>query len=154
MPTVSPRIEVFAIFDSSTGAPATGESPTFTVYKDDQGTNVSQPTIAEIGSTGLYWFTPNFPASAARSVAYIIDCGSGNSPRYYWKNLRQESYDEDKIKTIFQVNTGRWKIHTSGPYENQLVIYDADETTILYQFDLKDSSGSPTSTSPFEREPA
>lgn len=43
----------------------------------------------------------------------------------------------------------RWKIDN-----NQLTIYDDDATTPLYVFDLKDASGNPTESSPFERVPA
>jgi hypothetical protein len=50
---------------------------------------------------------------------------------------------------------GRWKIWTtsggSGELANQLVLYDTDNTTILAKFNLFDSSGTATTTNPFER---
>jgi hypothetical protein len=53
------------------------------------------------------------------------------------------------IATIKQIETGRWKI-----VNNQFIIYDSDNTSTLYAFDLKDSSGDPTETDPVERYPA
>lgn len=149
MPTVSPRIEVFGVFDASTGAPVTGGAGgfAFTYYRDDTGVAVSQPTITEIGG-GLYKFTPNFPVSEARGVVYMLDLGSGNAPRYYWRYMRREGWDEDKIKTIYQIESGTWKINTST---NKLTFYDADGTTVLFQFDLKDADGNATSENPFQR---
>jgi len=54
----------------------------------------------------------------------------------------------DRIKKIFTVETGKWKI-----VSNQMIFYDTDGTTPLYTFNLKDGSGSPTSENPVEREP-
>jgi hypothetical protein len=152
MPTVSPRIEVFAAFDGTTGDPLTGLTPAFTYYADDQNNAQSQPAITEIGG-GLYMFTPAF-SDAARGIVYVVDLGTSSNPRYYWRYVRNEDYDTDKLKTLLQIEAGKWQIHTTGPYENQLVFYDEDGTTVLYAFDLKDAAGGPTTSSPFRREPA
>lgn len=58
------------------------------------------------------------------------------------------------VSEMLQIEEGRWKIHTTGPDANRLVFYEADGTTVLKKFDLKDSSGNPTTTSVFERVPA
>ena len=52
------------------------------------------------------------------------------------------------IKGLVKHAQNRWKIDN-----NQLTIYDNDGTTPLYVFDLKDSSGNPTETNPYERVP-
>lgn len=52
------------------------------------------------------------------------------------------------IKGLVKHAQNRWKIDN-----NQLTIYDDDATTPLYVFDLKDASGNPTETSPYERVP-
>lgn len=53
-----------------------------------------------------------------------------------------------QISHIFKIETGRWKI-----VNNQMIFYDTDETTPIYTFNLKDSSGNATSENPVEREP-
>jgi hypothetical protein len=57
------------------------------------------------------------------------------------------------INTLKKYEQGRWKIFTSGPDANRLVIYDTDGTTPLIKFDLKNSAGGATSIEPFERVP-
>jgi len=50
---------------------------------------------------------------------------------------------------------GRWKIYDSGIHANQIVFYDTDNSTILFKFDLKNLTGSPTAgVDVFERVPA
>ncbi len=51
-----------------------------------------------------------------------------------------------KLVHLKQSVQGRWKI-----FNNQLIIYDSDETTPLLTYDLKDAAGDPTSTNPVER---
>lgn len=50
------------------------------------------------------------------------------------------------VKFIRQFLSGRWKI-----LSNQLIIYDADGSTALKTYDLKDADGDATMTSPYER---
>lgn len=52
------------------------------------------------------------------------------------------------ISRLIKHAENRWKIDN-----NQLTIYDDDGVTPLYVFDLKDASGNPTESSPFERVP-
>jgi hypothetical protein len=151
MPTISPKIVVFFLYDSTTGAPLAGQTPTFSTYKDDTGTNLTQPVISEIGG-GAYKFTPTFPSG--RGIAFAISSGSANAlPAYQVGYLRPEDYFVDDIAILKQIETGKWQIHTSGPEANRLVIYDADGTTVLYRFDLADSSGAATTVAPFRRTP-
>lgn len=55
------------------------------------------------------------------------------------------------VSKIAKITANNWTIQTSGGDANRLVIYDDDGTTPLYKFDLKDSSGAPTVTTPFRR---
>jgi hypothetical protein len=55
------------------------------------------------------------------------------------------------VTTLQKIETGRWKIHTSGLDANRIVLYEVDGVTPLYKFDLKDSAGAATFNSPFER---
>jgi|SRR3972149_1496652 len=54
----------------------------------------------------------------------------------------------DKINNILKIETGRWKI-----MNNQLIIYDENNTTVLYVFNLKDKFGNPADKDVFERIP-
>lgn len=57
------------------------------------------------------------------------------------------------VTALQKVGINRLKIHTAGPDANRLVIYDNDETTPLYKWNLKDASGNPTLTDVYERDP-
>lgn len=146
----SPEIEVLFFYSASTGAPLTGLTPTFASYTDTSGTPVAQPAISEIGG-GAYKFTP--VVGASQGIVYVMDAGATATPRYATRFIRNSDFALDDVPTILQYSQGRWKIHTSGPDANRLVIYEEDGTTVLRKFDLLDSAGSPTSTQPYEREP-
>lgn len=146
----SPSIEVLFFYNASTGAPMTGLTPTFLTYANTAGTPVAQPAISEIGG-GAYKFTPVLPAS--EGLVYVIDAGATATPRYSTRFIRSSDFDLDDVATILQYSQGRWKIHTTGPDANRLVIYEEDGTTVVRKFDLTDSGGSATTTSPYERTP-
>jgi hypothetical protein len=57
------------------------------------------------------------------------------------------------VLQLRRINEGRWKIFTSGPDANRLVLYSNDGTTVLQKWDLKDAAGSPATTNIFERIP-
>ncbi len=148
---ISPKIIVFFLYDSGTGAPVEGETPVFETYKDDLGVDMSAPTITEIGG-GAYKFTPAF--DSGRGIAFSISSGSTAIPLYQSGYLRPEDYFIDDIAVLKQIEVGKWQIHVTGPYTNQLVLYDEDGVTALYVFDLADSSGAASTTSIFRRTPA
>jgi len=85
----SPQLIIFAIYDSS-GNPKTGVTPTFSVYKNEIGTNLSQPGFTEIGG-GLYSFQPIF--ATGHLVCYIISTGAGNTPPHLSGWLRTEDFN-------------------------------------------------------------
>lgn len=147
----SPHIEVFFIYDGS-GNPVTGGNPSFLTYKDDQGTDLSQPSITEIGG-GAYKFTPVFGAN--RGIVYIV--ATDGTPSRVANFLRPEDYNLDNadgpVSTLIKISTGKWEIKISGSDANRMILYDVDGTTPLYKFDLLDSSGLPTAINPFKRSP-
>lgn len=162
----SPKIETIFFYSITTGVPLTGLVPTFSAYKNDLGTNITQPIITEIGG-GAYYFTPVF-ADPARAIFYILDGGATSNPRYAARLMRPEDWNDDAIPAIqTTVNAtatdvailksyeqGRWKVVTTGPDANRLVLYSPiDNVTPLIKFDLKDNTGAPTSLNPFERYP-
>lgn len=155
----SPTSEVFFVYHISTGAPLTGAAGSFSfvTYKDDLGNNLTPPTITEIGG-GAYKFdithTPN------RGVVYVISTGASGNPGSVARYVRPEDFNtdalpdmQDLIEAIKDYQEGKWRIFTTGPDANRLVIYAPDGTTVLKKYDLLDSAGDPTYTSPFSRIP-
>lgn len=78
--------EYFLQFGSGDPSNNSGLSPTFTVFKDVAGNNITPPSIAEISSTGIYSFT----FSPTLSIAFVCDgatTGLASSDRYITGNL-------------------------------------------------------------------
>lgn len=144
----SPKIIVFTIYNVGTGVPQAGLTPTFSVYKDDTGSNLAQPTISEIGG-GLYKFTPTFTTD--KGIAYIIDTTA--NPAYLAGYLRPEDFYIDDIQLIKKIQSNKWSIVTAGPDANHMIIYDDDGVTTLLKLLLTDAGGSPTTVNPYGRTP-
>jgi hypothetical protein len=147
----SPAIEVLFFYSASTGAPLTGLTPTFTTYTDTSATPVAQPVISEIGG-GAYKFTPVLTAS--QGIVYVVDGGATASPRYQTRYIRTSDFAGlDDVLTLLKYAEGRYKIFTSGPDANRLVLYDTDDVTVLIKFDLYNSAGSAAASNTYERVP-
>lgn len=57
------------------------------------------------------------------------------------------------VELLLKHTQGRWKIHTEGPDINRFVVYDEDDETPLFKWDLKDATGAATILNPLERVP-
>lgn len=155
----SPTVEIFFVYNLSTGVPLTGQagSMSFDVYKDTSGTNLSQPAITEIGTSGVYKFTPVF-ADPTKGIVYILNTGAGGNPARIARFMRPEDYITDNITDIQTVlsnikeyQQGKWQIFTSGGDNFRMVFYDTTGSTVLAKYDLADDSGAPTTTNVFKR---
>lgn len=158
----SPKIEVIFLYNETTGLPMTGATFTFETYKDNTGANVTPPAITEIGG-GVYSFAPSFTAN--KGIVYILRADTANAtPKRVARYVRPEDWNTDNsdipfstinsaVEELVSIAKGKWEIKTTGPDANRLILYDIDGTTIIQKFDLKDASGSPTSTSVYKREP-
>ena len=155
----SPTTETFFVYDLTTGAPKTGAAAgmSFDTYKNDQGTDLSQPTIFEIGG-GVYGFNPTF--TAGRGIAYVLNTGTGGNPAKLNRYMRPEDYNTDAIPTIQTIvqnikdyDQGKWQIFATGPNANQMWFYASDGVTVLAKYNLLDADGNPTVFSPFTRVP-
>ncbi len=156
----SPTTEIFFVFNISTGAVLTGAAAgmSFDTYKDETGSNLSQPLISEIGG-GAYGFTPVF-ASPSHGIVYVLNTGTSGNPQKLSRYIRPEDYAADNISTVLTAvqqiqafSEGKWKIFTTGPDANRLVVYDTDGTTVLKKYDLVDRNGIATYINPFARLP-
>lgn len=156
---ISPTAETFFVFNISDGTPLTGAAGgmSFDTYKDDTGTNLTPPTIFEIGG-GAYGFSPTF--TPGRGIVYVLSTGASGNPQKLSRYMRPEDYYADGIPSIAAIvadiqefSEGRWKIFSDGPDANRMVFYRADGVTVLKKFDLLDADGNPAVFSPFERSP-
>lgn len=135
----SPKLEVFFIYDSTTGAPKTGVTPTFSTYKNDLGANVTpQPTISEIGG-GAYAFTPVF-TDPARGIVYQV--ATGNSPPYWARYMRPEDWAADDVSTVLKHQLCDEEFVTTGPDAGRVVRRDGtDHATVLAKWDMLEADG-------------
>lgn len=109
-------------------------------------TNWTTDNVVEIGF-GLYGVSLNISAEMRGFVQWKAVEG-GKSDLYTISAITVVDDFISNISNIFKVETGRWKI-----ISNQMIFYDTDDTTPIYTFNLKDSSGNLTSTNPVERTP-
>lgn len=159
----------------------TGLLPSFIYFKKsfDLSDVASPPVITELvsaGAGGTYYFdyAPTF------DIVYEIDGGASVAevtiryqsdtigPADTWVDEPTSQVASDvwtdsngyadgtrgaALTRLAHIEEGRWKIFTTGGDANRLVLYDADGSTVLQKWDLKDSAGAPTSTTVFERIP-
>lgn len=159
----------------------TGLLPSFIYFKNayDLSDVMSPPGINEIvaaGAGGTYYFdySPTF------DIVYEIDGGVAVldvhdryisdtiSPRDTWLDEPVSQVVTDvwsdnnaytagdkgaQLTRLAHIEEGHWKIFTVGPDANRLVLYDADGTTVLQKWDLKDSAGVASTTTIYERVP-
>ncbi len=133
---------------TNTGTPATGLSPTIRIRDlSDNSLVVTDAAMTEVGDG---WYKYDF-TTYDNEKDYAIRCDGtatlSGSDRYAFVGSAEVNMD-DKVTTIRQVLTGKWEI-----VGNQLLMYDDDDTTVLYTFDLS-RSGSPTEFNPTLRDPA
>jgi hypothetical protein len=89
----SGKYEFLFVFDSTTGAPKTGLTLTFSSYKYSDGSNVSpQPSIVEAGG-GAYYFEPDFTEEPNLGIFYVVS--TGHTPAYLCRYMRPEDWNMD-----------------------------------------------------------
>ena len=137
----SPKYEMIFLYDSSTGLPKAGATPTFESYRDTAGTAiVPQPTIVELpGGTGAYGFIPTFP-DATKGIWYIVDTGTDAvMPRRSSRYMRPEDWNTDNIGTGSGGMVQFWSngdtvapiiISVSAPRNNQVKITFSEPMTM------------------------
>lgn len=110
-------------------------------------TPTSLTEVDSVNMPGLY--TLGLPASATSQLGSLV---------LFIKNtslIHGTVTDTTTLKFIVsliddanKIHLGRWKVDTTA---NTLTMYDTDGLTAIKTFNLKDDSGSPTSTKIFER---
>ena len=153
-------------FVNTSGGPVTGVAAaavTVSIRAADSGAidtyTPSAPQWLECSSnafanTGVYSLTiPGTVSLPQGSVVYAVAAAGAVT---YVGALKSVSYEEsDTYLRLRQLQEGRWKIHTTGPDANRLVLYGSDGITPIQKWDMLDSSGTPTAgVNVFERVPA
>lgn len=155
----SPRVFGFALYSNIDGSPLAGQTPTFLVYCDETGTDITPPSIIEVKG-GMYYFVPTFRTNHA--LVFLIDGGVNALSRYDSQVMRPEDYDVDLIAPIDTAVAGASAAATIAatqatlarkflqnnkivdPATNQEQVLDDDDSTILQAYALQTDTGSPT----------
>lgn len=128
-------------------APKTGLSPTVDIWRlSDDVQVVTAGAFTEVGG-GSYKY--NFAAYDEDEEYFMVADGGAtlaNMERYKYGG--SEDADNKSIVFCADVAGGRWKIDEST---NELLLYKADNVTLVATFDLTDMSGTPTYRDIFER---
>lgn len=137
----------FFAFFTENGTPKTGLSPTINIWEDDGTQVVNTAAMTEIAS-GFYKY--DYTNYDDTKDYIIIADGGATLPTH--ERYNYSSNETGSIKTdtedLLKVQKNKWDINS-----NVLTIYDDDGITPLFQFDLKDKNGVPTSRNVFQRIP-
>lgn len=113
---------------------------------DTNGALSGSRTTSGVGEilegSGIYSASVYFSTSFSGSILW--DTGA-STPQYATEEYHSV---EEQISFIKSIEGGRWKINTST---NKMIFYKDDNVTQIAEFDLKDSDGSASSSSVFER---
>lgn len=108
----------------------------------------SEKTTGAFASQG--WYDLLIPGSALNQDGILTYAVGASGAVTYVDAVQVTAFDD---ADIYRNVTGRWKIHSSGPDANRLVVYDDDGVTPLRKYDLKDIDGNAAFRSVFERTP-
>lgn len=110
----------------------------------------SEVTFGAFAGQGIYNFVLPASVITVPGILLFVVVAGGTTYQSYINvvaNIESDTYAEAQITA--KIATGRWRI-----FNNQLMVYDADDTTVLYRFNLLDQNEDPTNTNVFERVPA
>jgi len=130
----------------------TGNTVTAALYNlvDNSPVTLSTSSAIEIQSTGVFKFPITaisvLPTSPSAITEYLWVMGNGSTFKYGKLSLNGFPSEIDKL---YKVQFGKWWM--TG---NQLKLYDLDNTTVLYTFNLYDSTDTPSLSGVVKRIPA
>ena len=135
-------MKIIAYFNNA-GVPETGLTPTINAYTLDGTVVVNGENMVEIAGGFYYYDFTDYDED--EDYCFRADGGAGlpNANRYVISTNETAG-----IGNLIKVEKNRWKLE-----DNKLKIYDDDETTVLYQFNLKNQLGNPSMKDVFERVP-
>lgn len=123
-------------------------TPTGTFASGDTLTDATTPgATCVVSQPPSYLYIANVPGPF---VLIVVVSGANTFVGQFDVVLDLVSTAVNQLTTVTQVLTGRYKIDATA---KTLTFYAADNTTVLYQFNLKDAAGSPSTFPVFERYP-
>lgn len=126
----------------------TGDTVTISLYdlSDSSSVSLTSGACAEISTTGVFkWDTTDITTQPTSMTEYLWIMDNSTIKKY--GKIILGGYPDD-VEKLLKVQKNKWDIKN-----NVLTIYDDDETTTLYSFDLKDSKGVASSRNVFQRVP-
>lgn len=88
------------------------------------------------------------------TLMYLVKSATSDTFVGSVKVVANEEADTfSRVTDMHDETFGKWRIFTTGPDANRLVMYRPDGVTVLKKFDLKTASGAPTVVNPFIRDP-
>ena len=106
------------------------------------GSRITSGVGEVLDGSGIYSASIYFSTSFSGSILWDTGASTAQYATEEYHNV------EEQISFIKSIEGGRWKIDTST---NKMVFYKDDNTTKIASFDLKDSDGSASTSSVFER---
>ena len=132
------------------GSTKNGLTVRYEVY-NTVGTLITGPTTSGVIALPSGTYGANIPFSSSFSGS-IVWSTTENPPTIaieeynFLTNNPSIQEMSSSVEQIRQINMGRWRINN-----NQLILYQEDNTTIIAIFNLFDSGAVATSTNPFDR---
>ena len=132
------------VFFTESGTPKTGLSPIVNVWKVDGTQVVTDQAMTEVAG-GFYNYSFG---TYDEDIDYCI-VADGTSSLSGSERYKFSTNETAGVGKILQIEKGNWKI-----IGTQMIFYDTDGTTALATFNLKNSSGTASSSDIFSREAA
>jgi hypothetical protein len=138
-----PITESFIAYDNSNHS-ISGLTFSHSIYNNGVSSSVSALIVESLPSVYSLTFTPT---ATGHWLIEMVSASATLNGMYF---VDQHDIDQayPLLSDVWKIETGKWII--SG---NQLVLYDGNTSTVLYTFDLFDSSGSPSMTGVASRIP-
>jgi len=117
----------------------------------NQGVYTVQIAGANMNVVGMLVYVIGVSGSAAKAFV-----GTGKIIAADWDSIdatMSSRADQVTATQLRRLAEGRWKIWTTGPDINRLVMYSADGSSVLQKWNLFDNLGIATVTNIFERVP-
>lgn len=130
--------------DETTGQPISGTTVTYVVKNASNESTVTSGTLAEVGVTGLYKGSYTFSTKGNYRIIYSCAGYPDSAESIFVTDMNTD------VSIIRKIETNRWKLDATA---FTFTVYDDDEVTPLYVWDLTNASGAPSVNAVFERVP-
>jgi len=135
--------ETIIAWFTNSGVPATGLTPTISIWKASDSTKVvDEQNMSEIAG-GIY----KYSYAADTDTEYVVRCDGGNTlpnvDRYTFGTIGTDADINADVTLIKKIL--RNKLTLSDGSGSNWILYDDDNTTPLLTFNVSDKNGAPIS---------